>query len=463
MPQIDLLRGAKLVHVRVPDILLSDDREWYFGMPEPADELPDPTVEVARFAKGITHNFDRSLMPHGARLVALISTNGSHYCALALVRKEARSSTFQNRVRLHRIRRIEPIPLNAVTEALPRSQRVAAARRQRLEIASFTGLAGTRIIAALVERFPRINDALTVVLEGLSGRKITYSSGEDPWQVVAEEKDAVDTALKLVGHLGTSLADRDITVIQPAPFLKLLGSHALEDSQIQLDAEAFGGFERLRADARGARIFRDTRTRSIVTVINVNRTRIETTTGVDLVVYFDRFQSYLLVQYKRMRIRNGLASAAFWPSQDGNFEGELRAMLGMRSGIVNAAALGPLDYRLSSDPFYFKFCRSDSFEPDRLGMVKGLYLPAADVDHFLRSTHSLGTQGGRRIDFEGLGRQFSNTLFVLLAQCGWIGSRSLGSSFIESYVDQALNERRSVTLAKLSNSPDQGSNEAEVL
>ena len=105
------------------------------------------------------------------------------------------------------------------------------------------------------------------------------------------------------------------------------------------------------------------------------------------------------------------------------------------------------DFRLSDDPFYFKFCRADAIDPDSRGMVKGLYVLAKDVEHFLTSEESKGSGGGHSLGFDNLGRRFPNSLFVDLARNGWIGSRRVGSEKIEQYIESSLDSGNSVVMA----------------
>jgi hypothetical protein len=83
-------------------------------------------------------------------------------------------------------------------------------------------------------------------------------------------------------------------------------------------------------------------------------------------------------------------------------------------------------------------------------MVKGLHVLASDVEHFLLSDHSKGERGGHYMSYDNIGRKFPNTLFVELIRNGWIGSRSVGSSAIEAYIQSSLSEKRSVVLANVS-------------
>lgn len=438
-----------LVHIRLPQMTLREDRTWLYG--EGHEEVTsEDRVRTADFAKGITHNVDRDQLPAGARNVALVTTDGERYTALCLLRKERATSTFQDRVRLHRIRPIDPIHIERALEELTPQAARWAERTVSRTVATFSSGAGEQLVTYLRRSSSSFKHALKAVLLGLDyERVIHFGKGDSPWRIVAEEKDSVDTVLKIAGLPTTSLAEKELDEASPDTFLRLLGLS--EDQQIQVDLENFAGLRFPRRDVRGVRVFSDTKSGGFVTVINVNRNKIETTVGVDLVVHFSRYKSFLCVQYKRLtKAADPQAPATYWPDSDKNFRKEMRAMLDARTQVIGQRPICPADYRLSDDPFFFKFCRSDEFDPDELGMVKGLYFPAADIHDFLQSEFCKGPQGGRQISYDKLERRFSNTLFTSLAQEGWIGSRSVGSKALNRYLSKALEGDRSVMIAELS-------------
>ena len=62
-----------------------------------------------------------------------------------------------------------------------------------------------------------------------------------------------------------------------------------------------------------------------LTILNCNRQPLEQTLGVDLIYYSHRFDSFVLVQYKRMS--EGTQGAEYRPGNDPSHEKELERML----------------------------------------------------------------------------------------------------------------------------------------
>jgi hypothetical protein len=426
-----LPRGVKLIHALVPP---DPDQFWIGEESETREEM--------------THNYDRGEIPKGSRLLALISRDGESYTALGAVEKGGATSTFQNRVKFTHVTRISRVMFSDIITGVENRSRKHIEDRLHTNIGGFPPKSAEAVLDVIARRDATFATHLQAVVTDLNREPIVFSGRPRSWQIMADEKEAVDTALALGGLPHSKLTADDL---KPAPILELLGSTALEDRLIEHDAAAFGGLDVIRTDLRGARVFHDDPSQTRVTVINANRSDLETTLGVDLIVFYARFDSYLLVQYKRLLQEKGQSGAEwrFRPSKDGSFATELSRILKVRDKLLGKALTAPHDYRLNDDPFYFKFCRSDVFTPDRSGMSRGLYVLAADVEHFLESEHSNGPRGGRYIGFDNYDRRFPNTLFLDLARAGWIGSRCLGSRQVEKIIRDALGASRSVTLANI--------------
>lgn len=445
--------SVKVVHVRLPDEARED-------------------LAVSDPRKGITHNFNRSVLPQGHKHLALITCDGVEYCALAVIDKEQITSKYQSRVRCSFIQEIYPIDFQSIQDLIPVRLKPRIVKDMREDIAELTKPGGQALLNAVKSLSPSLVNALEEILRHIGGSPSFKIPEQSPWVLVKQEMDAVDTVLALVEMPPAGLDSTLLDPNHPAPVLSLMFPHALEDGQIDMDAGAFGGLRPLSQDIRGAKAFHDPLAESRVTVINVNRRDLEHTLGVDLIIYYSRFRSYLLIQYKRLspkstsRVqassRQAVEPIRFYPSQDRNFRIAIQKMAQVRSALGVQVPQLATDYRLCDDPFYFKFCRADAIDPDSRGMVKGLYILAKDVEHFLSSEESRGTGGGHSLGFDNLGRRFPNSLFVDLARNGWIGSRSVGSEGIEQYIQSSLEAGHSVVLADVQTRPSrEGKHDAD--
>ena len=89
---------------------------------------------------------------------------------------------------------------------------------------------------------------------------------------------------------------------EPAPFLSgLEQGQVIEDMMVSHDAKAMPGWFPEPENLIGVvKLSRRDGTEHL-TIVNANRTSIETTLGVDLVYYLHSYRSFVMVQYKRMR------------------------------------------------------------------------------------------------------------------------------------------------------------------
>jgi hypothetical protein len=176
------------------------------------------------------------------------------------------------------------------------------------------------------------------------------------------ERDAVAQALQTWG--GPKLRKRVLrsatpqNLKEPASFLSQLNKFRLrEDPQISHDANTFPGMDIARRYQIGA-IELENETGERLTILNCNRQPLEKTLGVDLIYYSHVYDSFVLVQYKRMREEsNGLV---YRPTGDGNYKSEIEQMrqfdelLGQTKLTQSNKVI---DYRLSNSPFFFQALR----------------------------------------------------------------------------------------------------------
>jgi hypothetical protein len=243
--------------------------------------------------------------------------------------------------------------------------------------------------------------------------------------------------------------EEDVTL---PPYVRgLSGVRLIEDQMLAHDAGVFGDWERLKPAHVGTVTFRKGRER--LTVTNVNRHLVERTLGVDLFYYHYRYDSYVAVQYKRMRSGGG---GPVFRLSDETYEKELRRMRRYEEVLRGASRRLPFelkDFRLHPGTAYFKLCPGEPISPTSTDMIKGMYIPLEYWEALLGSPEIVGEQGGRGMTFDNVGRYFNNTLFIELVQAGWVGSSVGGTEVMTELIAAAL-EGDSVVLAALL--PDEG-------
>ena len=261
-------------------------------------------------------------------------------------------------------------------------------------------------------------------------------------EIIAHEKDAISLALRISGF-----SDYDIPIwsqeSDTAPFLKGYDEVVLrEDPMVIHDSQVFGDWKKIKQFVVGAAEFE--RAGHKLTIMNVNRHKIEETLGVDLLMYHHTYKSYVLVQYKRMT-KDG-ESLSYRPF-DGSYSSEILRMEEFQKQKPDIERFTPNDFRLSHDFFYFKLCPANIKEPLSTKMIPGMYLPLPYWKLLLSSDDTLGKKGGRKISYNNVSRYINNTLFTELMQNGWVGSQVSNTDLISNQIQQSITGSKLIVLA----------------
>ena len=189
-----------------------------------------------------------------------------------------------------------------------------------------------------------------------------------------------------------------------------------------------------------------------LTILNCNRQPLETTLGVDLIYYAHSYDSFVMVQYKRMSGQSG-GKAAYRPSADKNYEPELSRMSTIEEELManSEVPIGKhAEFRLSSRPFFVKLCESKAKAALDEGMVSGMYIPLQLWQGFLTSADAKGKRGGISIGWDNAPRHFNNSEFTWLLRQGWIGSSGRQSTLLSEIVAAVLESDHMLVFAATS-------------
>lgn len=272
-------------------------------------------------------------------------------------------------------------------------------------------------------------------------------------EIVAQERDSVNLAARMSGFRQDILRPfLRYDHIPPdnnfPPFLSGLSKvNVIEDRMIDHDIAAlfrdWRQFERFQV---GAQQFE--RGRKRLTVMNINRDKLEKTTGVDLLFYHENQCSYILVQYKRMTEENYGGAYRYRPT-DKSYREELARMRALRQKFPSVLSPTSLDdYRLSTEMFYFKLCKSVTLTPLSTEPIDGMFVPLDYWELFVDSPQAYGLKSGLYVDSRNIGRSFNNAEFTGLIEKGWIGSRGITSMKLDDLIWSSLERGNSVMIGR---------------
>jgi hypothetical protein len=376
------------------------------------------------------------------RQVALISFEGDAVNAVGRMTRGRKVASLRWGLRVDEIVVLDdPLPLETLLEALPEAVRgtvrVAFARQG----AQLEDNLAPVVLDTIAELEPWLEDDLAHLrrISAPLQPRPRVARGEP---IVAFERDAVGLALEMAGLEGerqAALSAWDGT--EDEPFIAGVPTFtALEDRAIEHDAQVFGDWELIKRSAVGMARFESRGRR--VTVINVNRAGIEKAIGVDLIYYTQKYDAYVLVQYKR---RDNDSDERWVYRPDSQFDGQLERMRGLVEDDSEPSL--PHQYRLDERCCFLKFCVPTLPQAFTPGLIKGAYLPLAYWDCLAGSGVLRGTRGGRVITGKTADRYLNNSQFIDLVQSSWVGSRGATSEQIGQIVRAGVESNESLILA----------------
>jgi hypothetical protein len=262
---------------------------------------------------------------------------------------------------------------------------------------------------------------------------------------LGEQKEAVATALSIAGInrdrlLGWDIQDSGL----PTSFLDGLEQARLrEDPMVVNDLMKFPGHEVIKTSTFNSVVFENEQSK--LTVILANRLPLEQQLGTDLIYYNETFSCFLMVQYKAME-QEGIDAVYRFPNAQLTKEIERMdaVLLELKKCKGNDQADG---FRLSENPFFLKMCPRIVFDPDNVGLVKGMYLP---LEYWaLLSEHPtlIGKGGGKSVSYRNVRRYFDNSAFITIASGGWVGTNIDQSKVLEAAIRSTLESGRAVVFA----------------
>lgn len=389
-------------------------------------------------------------------ILALVSFDdfsfGGSFAYAALATRGARVATAKHVMRFTRLVDLERLTLEDLSRHVPAARMRAVTRFARGRggvLSEDTWAAVWRAVRTLRPDRAEEFDALERMVAEPSRR---YAGRG--YETVAQEKDAFLLATEIFGIERRLTSRLLVPPRTPAPFLEgLPTSSRIEDIMIQKDKSTFSDWIAGPEDQVGSVALTRPDGRQL-TVVNVNRTAVEATLGVDLIYYNHAFRSFVMVQYKRMEQVRGKDDPehAVYRPVDANYKRELARMDAYLASRKTVLPITRTDFRLSSNAFLFKLCPKITFDPLSTSPIKGMYLPLDYWKLLVSSAEVRGPKGGVQITYDNAGRYFDNAAFVKLVEDGWIGSSIVEERELSSLIRSGLEGNRSVLYARTSTS-----------
>ena len=248
-------------------------------------------------------------------------------------------------------------------------------------------------------------------------------------QRLLEERDAIGLTVDIAGlDRAALLKSVNIEAVSQAnSVLDVLGLEPLQEQDaLRHDQQVFG--ELLQAGMRHVRLAGPRGTEVRIHVYD--KKPLETVAGIDLLIYQELYDSFILVQYKMMK-RTRSETGGWSYTVDAHARAQLAAMnaVATRSHHVSPAAV--TDWRLSDEIFFWKFCETTRMSDSESSLIHGITMSRPHFQHFLSLPESRSKRGGQVVGYANCNRYFTNSQFVELASDGWIGGGRGSSALIQ--------------------------------
>ncbi|MFZ6770908.1 hypothetical protein ACO0LM_27960 [Undibacterium sp. Di26W] len=240
---------------------------------------------------------------------------------------------------------------------------------------------------------------------------------------ISEQRDAVGLVLEIAEiDRRPVLNGADNTRLQSAStILDILDMQPVaERSLIEHDSRIFG--LEFTENVSGSAIFPG-RQGNEVRIYVVDSTPLETATGVDLMIYNQMYNSFLLLQYKAME-KDSVVNGWSYKVDGSNIDQQLETIHNLKSAFPNNKQTGQIcDQRLNDDAFYFKFCERTRQSAREDSLSPGLTINAHHLQEFLSLPEASSEGHGRRIGYKNTTRYLSNSEFIALGVSGILCKR----------------------------------------
>jgi hypothetical protein len=354
-------------------------------------------------------------------------------CYLATATRKMAVSTFDSRLTIKKLRAVKQGSLQEIKEKVT-DQRMKRFFNERVPNEGGFSLLSPKLSAHLVEILSEDSEnqaALDTALALLPGLRRTPNAN---WA----QEDAIQTAMAAFGIRGNdAIPDQVVLKRGASSGLELIGAHLYEDNVVHADASRLPGFDAIAPDVTGRAIFQKGDERLVI--YTANKLPLERMLGVDLIYINETRGNVVMVQYKMLEEET---------QEHGNHDWLFRPDKQLRDEIARMqipAFEGSLaDYRLSRNPFFFKFVKRKIVDDSHQSFLVSL----DHLNQILAAPETKGGRGGVRISYEALSGTYLREADILgLIRSGYVGTHRAETELLATIIDEAAKGNKTVVLA----------------
>lgn len=361
-----------------------------------------------------------------------IQEYGGLRCYLATATRKAAVSTFDTRLTIKKLRPISSSSFKEIEANVAEAQMKRRLSRRLPVDGGFSPLS-PKLSSLLIEQLARDQEnqvALDTALALLPRLRRTP-------QINWAQEDAIDTAIAAFGIQGNSIPEEVRLKRGSTSGLAQIGTYLYEDNVVHADASQLPGFETISQDITGRAVFKKRDERLII--YTANKLPLEQMLGVDLIYVNETKGNIVMVQYKMLEEAESEDETSDWLYRP---DTQLREEV---ARMQLPAFQGDLtDYRLSRNPFYFKFVKRKVVEDSHQSFLVSL----DHLNQILASPDARGPRGGIRLSYNALdGTYLREAEMVSLIRSGYIGTHRAETEALATIISEVSRGNKAMVLA----------------
>ena len=357
---------------------------------------------------------------------------GATKCYMATATHKSAVSTFDSRLTIKKLRAMKPDSLQDM-ETLITDSRMKRLLSERLPDRGAIKILSSKLSAHLIEILAANSENQSALDTALPLLRQLRHLTDANWA----QEDAIQTAIAAFGIRGNARPDQVVLKRGTSSGLGLLGSHLYEDNVVHSDASELPGFKAISRDVTGRAVFQKADERLVI--YTANKLPLEEMLGVDLIYINETRGNIVMIQYKMLEAGGQLKDNHDWifrPDQ------QLCAEIARMQLPDFEVSLS--DYRLSRNPFFFKFVKRNIVNDKHQSFLVSL----DHLNQILASPEAKGPKGGIRLSYNALdGTYLRNTDMLGLIRSGYIGTHKAETAVLAMIIQEVAKGNKAVVLA----------------
>ena len=353
-------------------------------------------------------------------------------CYLATATRKTAVSTFDSRITIKKLRVLCPDSLQAIEELLLDS------RMKHLFVERLPDFGGVSVLSSKLSEY--IVKVLATNPINQSALDTAHSLLSPLRQVPNEswaQEDAIQFALAAFGIRGNDIPAQVVLKRGKTSGLDSIGAYLFEDNVVTFDASQLPGFNIISADVTGRAVFQKGYEKLVI--YTANKLPLEQMMGVDLIYINETRGNIVMVQYKMLEEKkqdNDVCDWLFRPDQQLRDEIARMKLPGFNGTLS--------DYRLSQNPFFFKFVKrkivADTYQ--------SFFVSLDHLNQILAAPEAKGPRGGIRLSYNTLNGTYLREVDMLgLIRSGYIGTHKAETDALATIIQEAANGNKAIVLA----------------